>query len=314
MGGFKIKLPKLPNKLPDLNPFNDHKELEEAKRRAAEAAKQVAEATAKAAEATAKAATAPIAATIDVVSGKPVDDSLREALAAQIAPAEGIANLAVATSALQSTLEQQIVSSVAGPLAEDVVADLKRLATIYDQTTAAAIIHATQQFLLTGDLSQLQPAAVLMAGEVIRCRELLYPLGTSVPAEVVASLPEEFRSVCDGVRVLARANVPGTLNAPSIAIKHLGNAGAMTLVDVIVFDTIPGFESEDELFLWVHELQHVIQYEEKGVSTFCKEYIGEALGFKAKGDTLNFLEAEADYTACRFYPDANPFYIDSCPT
>lgn len=278
-----------------------------------DAAKTVAEGTVKAAAAVVDATVAPAKAVVDVVQGKAVDDAVKEAVSKQFGQVAAGLDLAATMTSLQQTVAQRTAASALGPRAADIIADIQRLSTPIDAGTAAAVAHGTEEFIKTGDINLLNPAAVLMAAEVTRCRDLLRPLAMEIPVDVVGVLPDELKDACSGVRVMERKDVPGALNAPTIAIKHLEKATAMTLIDVIVFDSIPGKDTDNARFYWAHELHHVAQYKLRGVPGFCAAYMGEELGFHAAGEGVNALEEEADLSACRHYPEAQPHYIAVCP-
>lgn len=225
----------------------------------------------------------------------------------------GVVDVIGALKSLQDTVVQKTASGLLGPEAARLIADIQRVATPVDENTGAAIYHGVERFIATGDINALEPATLLMAAEITRCHNLLWNLASDIPSDVVGALPTEAQKKAAGVRVLTSADVPGSLNAPSIAIDHLHKANAMTIVDIIVFDVIPGHSAVNDLFLWAHELHHVAQYRSKGIAGFCSDYMSEEMGFHAAGRSLNALEAEADDSACRLYPGGNPHYLASCP-
>jgi hypothetical protein len=101
---------------------------------------------------------------------------------------------------------------------------------------------------------------------------------------------------------MALSEVPGNFSLPALALEHQ-NPTAITLVDVIVFERIPGNQAHDDLHYWSHELFHVQQYRRYGVADFTRRYLSESL----KDD--NALELAADEYACGFYPCGAAAYL-----
>lgn len=293
------------------------RDAEEAAARAAAAASAAAEAAAKAigkvATDSAKAAVAPATGAIDIFGGKPISQVLHDQIELRTNPAVAAVDAAAATQNLEASIERGIAAGSLGSGAGDVVTDIERLLHPIDPNDAAAVAHATQQFIETGDVNYLNPASVLLAAEIVRCRNMVEPLAHGIPEEIKSTLNTEFLSLIETARYLVNADVPGSINLPNFAIRHLDKASAITLVDIIVFKELPSAATPNSRFLWMHELTHVKQYRDMGIQEFCKKYIAEEISFHAEGDGGNNLETDADRSACRFEPTAQPAYLKSCP-
>ena len=260
--------------------------------------------------------TAPNQAVLDVLQGRPVVEAVRQAFGDQVGAGATAAEAVAGIDQLSQNVQQKIAAEVLGPGAADVVADINRIARPWDANLAVAAARAVEQFILTGKFELLNPLAIALAAEIQRCRNALLEQATPVPPAVKAEMPAALQPLIDGVRVIDTSSVPGEINLPSIAISHLRRATAVTLIDVIVFQDIPGVRTDNNRHLWCHEFHHVAQFAQKGVQKFCAEYIGEELsGFEPyETPPGNALEVEADYFACRYFPGATPSYIDQCPT
>lgn len=112
-----------------------------------------------------------------------------------------------------------------------------------------------------------------------------------LPAELKRLLADFFpKAVLDRARV-SEGSVAGTL--PTLLNRGAAMLGyhdhAVTVDNIIVFSKTPGFETEAELHWWAHELQHVTQYTDWGVSGFAANYLR----------LPRTVEADAEQTATR---------------
>lgn len=266
-------------------------------------------------DATVKITTGPTKAVIDVFGGKDPIVAAKEAFAGQIGAGADAMSAVANLDAMVQDVEQRVATKVLGKNAGNIVADINRIMRPLDPNMAVAAANAVEQFILTGKIELLNPIAIALAGEIQRCRNVMYKKARRVPADVKAAMPAAIRPLIDAVRVVDSSEMPGNLNLPDFALDHLKRATAITLIDVIVFKDIPSARTDNTKHLWCHEFHHVRQYAEKGLEKFCAEYIAEELsGFEPYNSPPgNALEIEADYFACRYFPKATPSYIDRCP-
>jgi len=124
-----------------------------------------------------------------------------------------------------------------------------------------------------------------LAAALQRSRDSLWTTGKPIPAEVKKGLiPFYPAEMLENVRYVIGDVSPS--GVAGFAIRN-GNAAAVTLIDLVVF--------KDENFvgslgLWAHELHHVQQYSEWGLSGFAANY---AFGWRE-------VEAEASERAKAF--------------
>lgn len=245
---------------------------------------------------------------IAVVQGKPIDVAVKDVLKAHLRVSASAADVAADIDACTKAILTKAAASVGGEKAEDILADVLRAAQPYPPEYASASLKLLEQYLETGQLESLNPVAMFIAGEITNSRNLLWGRGRPIPIEVIGALPEELRPRAGVCRYLKLSEVPGNTTIPTIAIKHLQKATAVCLVDLIVFQEVPGFTGAEDLFYWCHELHHAQQYAGWGIHEFVARYVKHEL---ASG--LNPIEEDADLYACNFFPEAQPAYIKSCP-
>jgi len=213
---------------------------------------------------------------------------------------------------LGQSLTNKIAAKLGGDRAEGVMADLHRITTPLPVETAQAVFNGVNAFIETGDPQHLQPLAHLTAGEVTAARNLLTESAVPVPDEVIAILPEEVRDLARSVRVMEVSQVPGELNLPKTSINHLEQAGAIALIDVIVFKEMPGTVEQHDKHLWAHEMCHIRQYRDWGTTEFATRFAVGELSFKTDARPVNPIEDEADVFACKAYFVDKPGYLSSC--
>jgi hypothetical protein len=124
-----------------------------------------------------------------------------------------------------------------------------------------------------------------LAAALQRSRDTVRPRSLPMPEEVKKGLiPFYPAELLENVRYAI--GDPSQTGLAGFAIRN-GNAAAVTLIDTVVF------KNEDyvgSLALWAHEIHHVQQYKEWGVSGFASHY---AFGWKD-------VEAEASARAKAF--------------
>ena len=106
-----------------------------------------------------------------------------------------------------------------------------------------------------------------LAAALQRSRDTLHPSGKPIPEEVKKGLiPFYPAELLDSVRYVIGDVSPS--GVAGFAIRN-GNAAAVTLIDTVVFKDESYVGS---LGLWAHELHHVEQYSEWGLSGFAARY------------------------------------------
>ena len=124
-----------------------------------------------------------------------------------------------------------------------------------------------------------------LAAALQRSRDTLRPQGKPIPDEVKKGLiPFYSAEALENVRYVIGDVSPSGL--AGFAIRN-GNAAAVTLIDTVVFKDESYVGS---LALWAHELHHVEQYSDWGLSGFAANY---AFGWRE-------VEAEASERAQAF--------------
>jgi hypothetical protein len=210
--------------------------------------------------------------------------------------------------AIHRQLATDVAGKIGGKFAEDLLADVFRALNPYSLDYAAAAARAIEDFIETGRIESLNPIAVLIAGEIVQARNLMWGRASEIPAAVIEALPAELRARAKVCRILPLSEVPGNTSLPKVAIAHLNRATAVCLVDLIVFQKVPGTATDQDLHYWCHELHHAQQYAGWGVAEFAARYVKHEMG-----SGLNPIEEDADLYACHFFPRATPHYIKACP-
>jgi len=110
-----------------------------------------------------------------------------------------------------------------------------------------------------------------LVGWIIASRAAAIDAGVSpIPPEIREQLAHLYPpALLDKVRYKTGSGYLGTLQWLR---EEMGNKGAITLIDVIVFSTPDGARTAK---LWAHELEHVRQYEQLGVDGFAQAYVDQ---------------------------------------
>jgi hypothetical protein len=142
--------------------------------------------------------------------------------------------------------------------------------------TPAAHAHgvgAPLQPMLVQDLGSL--AAQVLAQYITESRRELLAAGAHpVPPHIVQALSGFFpAALLQQVRY--RSGGRNDMNLSSLAFQY-GDATAITLIDVIMFDREA--DAQQDLKLWAHELTHVLQYHRWGTDGFAARYVADSRG------------------------------------
>jgi hypothetical protein len=140
----------------------------------------------------------------------------------------------------------------------------------YLKTTASRMVLSTAQFGANMVGRTLESA-------LKRSRDTARADSKPIPADIMEALvpfypAELLKDVRYSIGDTSPAGVAG------FAIRN-GNAAAVTLIDTVVF------KDEDyirNLALWAHEIHHVQQYEDWGVSEFAQRYAFDWQGVEAE--------------------------------
>ncbi|MDO8777609.1 MAG: DUF4157 domain-containing protein [Burkholderiaceae bacterium] len=254
---------------------------------------------------------------IDVVRGKTdLDDAVKNSVRAVIRPFKSTAKAAAELDRIAQQLTVKIAAKVGGEKAANLMADINYVArAVVDPALGVAVLESVDRFVETGDLEYLNPINIYALREIQQTRERIWEAAHAIPQPVLDALPPAVSTLASGVRWILESEIPGDLHLPSFALNHVRHAGAITLIDVIVFKRLPGPTDDEDKFLWSHELYHTHQYRSMGIETFTKQYLGNEFGFRAAGKDQNAFEVQADMFACRYFPTASPKYLPGgvCP-
>lgn len=133
-----------------------------------------------------------------------------------------------------------------------------------------------------------------------------------IPASIICLIPNErdrqFLADCK-YTTLDRIDDKRFIEAWSyFCDKKYPNEG-ITLIDVIVFRKPLDLSHPADMFFFVHEIKHILQFRDKGVDTFVSDYLDDI----ASGRPVVTLEGEADEFACSLVHGQTPHYISKCP-
>jgi hypothetical protein len=137
--------------------------------------------------------------------------------------------------------------------------------------------------------AQVQAGAPVFQSWLNESRSNARRSGTSpIPPNVRAQL-QGFYDELTLNRASFKVGDPGVFNLANLSIQY-GGAGAVTLIDTIVFRD--GHDAQNNASLWAHELKHVQQFNSWGTRDFAIRYLR----------SWNSVEGEA-YAAERSYQD-----------
>lgn len=149
----------------------------------------------------------------------------------------------------------------------------------------AMLVDFTHSFMTMQTQYTANIVSETLAAALQRSRDNLWPSGKPIPDEVKKGLiPFYPAEMLDKVRYVIGDVSPS--GVAGFAIRN-GNAAAVTLIDTVVFKDESYVGS---LALWAHELHHVEQYSDWGLSGFAANY---AFGWRE-------VEAEASERAQAF--------------
>lgn len=183
------------------------------------------------------------------------------------------------------------------------------------ELSADAIDHLTRA-LSTGKLldviNVIKPlSATAMRRGQLEARHSCQP----IPAVVLSLIPAEsdrrWLSERSRYTVLSHIDDKRFIEVWSFFSGHIE---AIVLVDIVVFRKEPDLANPVDLFRWMHELKHVLQFRDKGVDEFVSDYIDDVLaGRTVESKKVPMLEQAADEYACGIIHGVAPGYIPRCP-
>ncbi|MBR1296636.1 hypothetical protein [Bradyrhizobium sp. AUGA SZCCT0042] len=213
---------------------------------------------------------------------------------------------------IRSKLMRKIGQALGGE-AEKILADAESYFHPVTDEAKTAALHGLLKWLETGDLNYMQPIVILTIGQLRKARNDLWDKAYPIPASIIQAMPAELHPVLGKCRMMQLSDVPGKINYPNFAVRHLNESQNCTLIDLVVFDPIPPQDTNHD---YAHEFWHLHQFDVLGVEEFVKQYLTADFKPKTTGgpdDDVNAMEREADYFACRHFPIPNPAYVDHCP-
>jgi uncharacterized protein DUF4157 len=117
-----------------------------------------------------------------------------------------------------------------------------------------------------------------LAQAIRSTRDRVYPHGRAIPADTRRQLAPFFpRTVLEKVRYAMEWD-PALDTLPALFMGSSPKS-AMTLGDVILFRDAQGVADP---LLWAHELTHVMQYQELGISAFATRYLEQGWELEAE--------------------------------
>jgi hypothetical protein len=251
----------------------------------------------------------PVGSTVtDLIQGKTLEESAKETAKAHVGIAKAPLDKAAEVKAEIKRSIQKAAEKIGGESARNLLEDIDLFTSLVDGQTASSVLGGLNNFIDTGELSHLSPLNALVAGELKRTRERYWDIAQQIPPGVLSAMPKEIQPHLAKSRCILVSSASG-LALPSWALKHLGKADAIVIIDLIFFNVIPGHDNTEDLHLWAHEAFHLKQYRDLGVEGFTERFLGEEQGGHAAGSLGNALEIEADIFACRNFPVQNPRYL-----
>jgi len=253
---------------------------------------------------------------IDTIRGKKdLGEALQDTVRASINPFRSAGDAVAEVDRLTQELSVSLVKTIGGEKAAVIMADLNYIShAVADPALAVAVLSSVDKFIDTGDMQYLSPLNIYAVREIDQARARMWNAAHEIPPGVIAALPLPVRKLTAKVRWILESEIPGDLHLPAFALRR-GSRDAITLENLIVFRIAPGFQSEDDQFLWTHELFHTSQYRSLGIVEFTRRYLANEFGFRPPGAGANPLEVQADLFACRYFPNGHPYYLTGnvCP-
>ena len=183
------------------------------------------------------------------------------------------------------------------------------------QLSADAIDHITRAFS-TGKLldviNVLKPlTATAMRNGQLEARDRSQPIPPAVLSLIPSEKDRHWLSEHSRYTVLSRIDDKRFAEVWSFFSGHIQ---AVVVVDIVVFRKEPDITNPADLFLWMHELKHVLQVRDKGVDEFVSDYIDDVLNRRTvENKKVPMLEQAADEYACGIIHGVTPGYIPKCP-
>jgi hypothetical protein len=226
---------------------------------------------------------------VNVASGKnpvaPVQDLGRDLEKGTTA----VGALADAPNALIIDLSHQAFGD-AGKIAAEVTLAGVRYPEAVATYSAAQVAEIAQGNVSIAELLSANPtlrgSVVALAAAIELAASEFRNSAKLVPASIRSVLTDHYRE-----EVIDRARFTvGTvgINLPEAVVgtrKALGDAYAVTVDDVIVFSEEPADTVEGRHW-WAHEMRHVAQYSEWGVSLFAYRYLTDWKAVEADAESL----------------------------
>ncbi len=177
----------------------------------------------------------------------------------------------------------------------------------------ASFIANFSAALKTGRLGEIfdliKPAA---ATAMRNARREAVPSAQPLPPSIISLIPDaNDRGYLADCRYTTYDQIDDKrfVEAWSFFTGRFRPADAITLIDVILFKRPPDLLKPADIFTFVHEVKHLLQFRDKGVDSIVSDYLDDV----ASKRPIPVLEEDADLFACSLVPGQTPHYIGACP-
>lgn len=200
----------------------------------------------------------------------------------------------------QLYLYHQIANNVAGPDAGKVVGYVV-LPKAIENTLPSVLADKTIKLTEHPKEATEELVGVPLNAALQQAYEYYKDKGAPLPAKTYNLLSHQFpKEHLDTVRYViddSGPTMPALINAVRTQIgEKTPDNFAVTVDNIIVFAKQPA-DGRDNIFLWAHEVQHTVQYKQKGMDGFAAEYTTQ----------FRVMEDEADRVAAELVQKINAF-------
>lgn len=234
---------------------------------------------------------APTEVLIQVAQGHPIDEAVSDVtqniIDKEKADARALGHAYGALAAAENRLTINVARAVGGDQAAEITEFLIAGKSIQDQIVAAApqILFKNGASVTPEELAE-SPLSTMVAGGINQAINTLQGKASPIPNGIKRLLKDFYpQEVIDGATFwIGRI----AITFPEIINEYqnfMGNHDfAVTVGNIIVFSTLPSSD-DTGLRWWAHEMQHVLQYHERGVYQFAIDYVRDYAGIEAEADT-----------------------------
>ena len=200
----------------------------------------------------------------------------------------------------QLYLYQQVANNVAGPDAGKVVGYIV-LPKAIENTLPAVLADKAIELTEHPKEATEELVGIPLNAALQQAYDYYKDKGTPLPAKTYNLLSNQFpKEHLDTVRYVvddSGPTMPALINAVRTQIgEKTPDNFAVTVGNIIVFAKQPA-DGRDNIFLWAHEVQHTVQYKQKGMDGFAADYTTQ----------FRVMEDEADQVAAELVEKINAF-------